>query len=329
MAKDFSLRDRFISQGTLSDPLGIPDPAFSLPGTLNWMRALAILVDAGGIAPASMKAHFTGTSKAALSDQAINTVYEQLLMALHHLASIRAMGGNGKRIDTARSAIVTWYYGIYHAASAMIAAKDGCCQENHTETANAWDRQFAVPGLVPEPFSWRVSTLVTKDVAAEIDKLRRGNKHGLNSWPADTAEALGACMAYLKGSAEWRAEYIEEDLKRKELKALKLDNFRTRQAQELRDARLRSKGFGFVHQAFRYRGKANYREALFISYGKGIEAQLADFHADLDKVLSAFLAVAGAFCARRIGKAHWNDYHTDLTSNTSFCVKPAEIWSCL
>lgn len=38
MTKSFSLRDRFVSQGTLSDLQGIPDPAFSLPATLNWMN---------------------------------------------------------------------------------------------------------------------------------------------------------------------------------------------------------------------------------------------------------------------------------------------------
>ena len=52
---------------------------------------------------------------------------------------------------------------------------------------------------------------------------------------------------------------------------------------------------GFVHQASRYRGKANYREALFLQYGKSTATILDGFVADQVIVLRAFLAMAGAF----------------------------------
>lgn len=318
-----------MTQGTLSDPNGVPDPAFSLPGTLNWMRALAILVNDTGIDAASMRSWFASIQKGASSYQAINTVYEQLLMALHHLSALRAMGGQPTKIDSARSAIVTWYYAVFHSASAMIAAQDGSYQEHHAETANAWDSQFAATGLSPAPFKFRVSTLVAKDVESQIQALRSGSTHTLEIAAKDSGQALGACMSYLKGSAKWRAEYIQDDLLRKDLKKLGLVDFRTKQARDLRDGRLQGRPFGFVHQAFRYRGKANYREALFISYGQNVESQLANFYTDLEAVSAAFLCMAGSFCARRIGKGPWNDYVDDLTQQTRFSVKPAEIWSLL
>lgn len=326
MIDGFSLRSRFMDQGTLSDPDGIPDPAYSLPATLNWMRALALLVEDSEISSAKMQERCATIVKGDLSDQAINTVFEQLLMALHHLASLQAMGVSPRKIDPARSAIVTWYYGIFHAASAMIAAQDGSYQDNHGETANAWDRQFSERPYVPKPFGYRVTTLVGKDVESEILAIRGTNSFKLDYEPRNPEQALGACMSYLKGSAAWRAEYIEEDLKRRELKKLGLENFRTKQAQEIRDDRLRGKAFGFVHQAFRYRGKANYREALFISYGGHVEAMLCNYYADLFEVLKGFLCMAGAFCARRIGKELWNAYYEDLTGNAHLLVKPVELW---
>lgn len=326
MSKARFLLDRFTTQGTLTDPEGIPDPAFSLPGTLNWMRALAILVADENIGPATMLARFAAVNKGGLSDQAINTAFEQLLMSLHHLASLKAIASLPNRIDPARSAIVTWYYGIFHAASAMIAAQDGSQQDNHGETANAWDRQFAMRTLIPRPFHYRVTTLVAKAVEQEISVLRGQNSFVLDSEPMNVDQALGACMSYLKGSAAWRAGYIEEDLRRRELKALGLTNFRTKQAQTLRDERLAGKAFGFVHQAFRYRGKANYREALFISYGGHVEPMLANFHQDLFLVLEAFLCMAGALSARRIGKELWNLFHDDVTANAHLLVKPDQLW---
>ena len=293
------------------------------------MRALAILVKGAGIDAASMKPLYTTVSKGTLSDQAINTTFEQLLMSLHHLASLKAMESLPQQIDTARSAIVTWYYGIFHAASAMIAAQDGSFQGNHAETANSWDRQFNGRPYIPQPFGYRVTTLVKKDMEKEIEDLRGTNTFNLNDEPTDARQAFGACMSYLKGSAAWRREYIEEEVKRSDLAKRGLDSFRTKQAQDLRDTRLKGKTFGFVHQAFRYRGKANYREALFINYGSHVEPMLLHFHPDLFSVLEAFLCMAGAFCARRIGKDLWNAYHDDVALNTPLLVKPADLWGRL
>lgn len=323
------LTKRFLEQGTLTDPDGIPDPAFSLPATLNWMRALAILVNDQSISPATMTGLCAGVSKATLSDKAVNTVYEQLLMSLHHLAALKAMASLPNQIDTARSAIVTWYYGVYHATSAMNAAQDGSSQETHAETANAWDRHFAGRPWIPSPFSYRVNTLVRKDVDAATSVLRGTNSHDLNYEPSDAVEAFGACMSYLKGSANWRADYIEDELKRKELKNLGLADFRTKRAKDIRDARLNGKAFGFVHQAFRYRGKANYREALFISYGSHVAGKLPKFQNDMASVLAGFLSMSGSFCGKRIGKDPWNTFYDDLTANTTLSAKPVDVWSKL
>lgn len=323
------LLDRFLNQGTLSDPKGIPDPAFSLPGTLNWMRAMSILVSNENINSTSMQTLCSAVTRGKLSDQAVNTCFEQLLMSLHHLASLKAMASLPRRIDSSRSAIVTWYYGVFHAASAMIAAQDGSFQDSHGETANAWDSHFSGRPYIPRPFGYRVTTLVKKDVESEIETLRCGNNFKLDSEPTDPVQAFGACMSYLKGSAFWRAEYIEKELKNRELKKIGLENFRTKKAQEIRDARLSGKTFGFVHQAFRYRGKANYREALFISYGSHVEPMLTNFYTDLFCVLEAFLCLAGTFCARRIGKDLWNSYYDDVSANAQLLVKPNDLWGKL
>ncbi len=320
---------RFTSQGTLSEPDGVPEPRFALLGTVNWMRALAILTKAEGISRETMAARYVSVSKANLADPAINTVFEQLLMSLHHLSAVRAMAGRDNSVDLARSAIVTWYYGIYHAASAMIAAQDGSHQDNHGETANAWDRQFAELNLIPRPFCYRVSSMVKKVAEAEIIALRAGNSFDLNTQPTNEEQAMGACLSYLKGSVEWRVWLLEQELKRKELKKLELTNFRTKQAQQLRDGRLDGRSFGFVHQAFRYRGKANYREALFISYGSQVAPMLTDFYTDLFTVLGGFLTMSGAFCGRRIGGKLWNDFLNDLISNCPLSVSSPELWSKL
>ena len=70
---------------------------------------------------------------------------------------------------------------------------------------------------------------------------------------------------YLSGSAKWYAwKTTEEVRKSPAYKALGVSDFRTKAARSLRDACLSPRTMGFVHQASGYRGKANYREALFL-----------------------------------------------------------------
>jgi hypothetical protein len=113
----------------------------------------------------------------------------------------------------------------------------------------------------------------------------------------------------------------------RELKKLNLADFRTKKAQALRDERLAAKSLGFMHQAFRYRGKANYRDALFLTYEPQIGATLDGFIADAEVVLKSFVTAAGAFCSRRLSPTDWLAFTEDLQSHLRLAVMPNEVWS--
>jgi hypothetical protein len=324
----FSLYNRFTMQGTLSDPDEVPDPRFALPSTVNWMRALAILVQGGGLNFASASTFYPGVQKRVATVREENTVFEQLLFAVHQLSALEALRTSTSKADVARVGIVGWYYGIYSAASAMIAAQDGSIQDDHTSTATTWDRQFAANNKVMEPFSYRLSTLVKKDFDVEVATLRAGNGFLLTKKANDATQAFGACCAYLSGSADWWRWKAEKNLKlSSEYKRLGVSDFRTKAARTLRDARLTGKSTSFLHQAFRYRGKANYREALFLGYGNATETLLDGYADDLAIVLRGFVAMAGAFVAKRIGQPLWNEFLDDLERNRAFTMSPTAVWS--
>jgi hypothetical protein len=142
-----------------------------LQGTVNWMHGLAIIVAEDQISYASMRRFYGGKNiqrNTGLSEPAANTAFEQLLMSLHHLSALRAMAMANSDVNLARIAVMTWYYGIYCAASAMIAAQDGSQQQDHMGTANQWDRQFGARDLIPSPFSYRLTTLVKDQAAIEF-----------------------------------------------------------------------------------------------------------------------------------------------------------------
>lgn len=313
--------------GTLDEPEGTPEPRFALQGTVYWMRALSILVqssstpfDKNGIQPfyASVQRSI------ALADAAINTVFEQLLMSLHHVSALRTM--RAQELNLARVAIMTWYYGTYCAASAMIAAKDGTQQQDHAGTANVWDRQIVANSHAMPPFSYRLPTLENPAAEREIAMLRGSNSFNMSSRPSNAQEALGACISYLSGTRDYREWQVCDDLKQKELPKLGLTDFRKAAARQLRDARLRGKSLGFLHQAFRYRGKANYRDALFLTYGSSVGGTLSGFIEDLELVLTGFIVMAGAFCARRIGPTLWQPFIADLSTQVKLAVMPHDVW---
>jgi len=180
---------------------------------------------------------------------------------------------------------------------------------------------------MPRPFGFRLTTLVKKAADAEITVMRNGSNFDVSNRPTNVDGAIGACASYLSGTRAHHEGKISRAMKVGELKKLGLSDFRTKQARQLRDDRLAGKTLGFVHQAFRYRGKANYRDALFLTYEAQTGTALDEFMGDLDAVLKAFLTAAGAFCSRRVSEADWLAYINDLEDHVKFVVMPKDVWS--
>lgn len=324
------LYERIIEQGTISEPDGKPKPQFALPATVNWMRALLLLaenepIDFGSaIGFYSDKGIGRRPTIAALEE---NTVLEQLFLSLHHLSALDRFRKNTTVADHARVGILAWYYGVSNAASAMTAAQSGSFQEDHAGTARLWDEQIASRGLAMGPFGWRVSSLVEATFSAETDAIRGASDGTLQKVADSPDQAIGAAAQYLSGSAKWYAARETENVrKRSQFRELGVDNFRTQRAQRVRDQHLERKSVGFLHQASRYRGKANYREALFLSYGRGTEDALDGFVDDMFNVLKAFLAMSGAFAHRRLGGDIWAEFVADIDENSAFSLRTNEVW---
>lgn len=324
-----NLYRRLTKDGTVSEPKGIPDPVFALPATLNWPRALSICLKHQPLNFQSSLSNYMSVGTRKASPQEENTVLEQLLFALHQCSALQALRSVTSKSDIVRVSIVAWYYGIYSAASAMVAAQDGSLQEDHTGTARVWDQQIAMKGLALFPFDHRLSSLVKITTDSELANYLIGQKFNLaGAAPETEQEANAANIAYLSGNANYWRDRIENDLREsKDFKTSGFTDFRKMEAKKLRDTQFSKRGICFLHQAIRYRGKANYREALYLGYGNSLEGKLEYYIDDLSHVLDAFTSMAGAFCSRRLGKSIWNEFVSDLESNRSFVLRPISIWT--
>lgn len=286
---------------------------FAQLGVFHWMRSLALLCDNNEFIQ-KLKKNYTPKKRNYDLTTDIYTV-SHLLMSLHYLATLKEMSNSDENMACTyiRSAIISWYYGIYFSAKAMISATDGSQPETHKKTADIWDKQIAERGLAMLPFDYRVSNLIKKNCEEEIDKIPHSKYD--NKLPKNEGDAIGFCCAYLKGTAQWYREKEEMAIKGRPEFKKKFNDFRNREAKSIRDNHLEKKRCGFIHQAYRFRGKANYRDELYLSYSlESWRAQV--FLKDSHSVLMAFFQMAFIYCSRCVEENTWNNFLSDIQSNS-------------
>jgi len=294
-----------------------PTPRFAFQGTVNWMRALALIVEAPGFHDTELREFYANVQRRPANPVADTGVFENLLMSIHQVASLGSVNRNiNDRYDVVRSAIVAWYYAVYAATRAMVLATSGASPEQHRATAKVWHRDIVQDGLAVRPFGLSLSTLVATEVKKQVANLRGHLTHALNTPAENLDEAWGAAYSYLSGTAEDEKSRMEGQVRStSEFKKLGVNDFRTKAARELRDRALSKGRVNFLIQAFRYRGKANYRDAIYLTYGDTRTEEINQFTRDLETVATAHLRMAGHYANRRVEKGTWNQFIDDLEAN--------------
>ena len=296
-----------------------PTLTFAFRGTVNWMRGLAIVCD-NNISDEKIQEFYKDVKKRKENSKADLVVFENIMMAIHNLHSLKVINEAIENpYSVSRTQIVSWYYTIYYASSAMIGALSGGVQEQHSKTAKTWQNDIVQNNLVMSPFDLSIDTLVGKDVKSLVSYMRGSNKIDLNTYPTNIDESMGCIYSYLKGTADYKKWQVEEELKKsKEFKILNVDNFRSNVAIEIRDKKLEKGMVNFLVQAFRYRGKAHYRDSVFLSYGNDNTEILSQFNKDLELVATSYLKMASCYCAKRVESDDWESFISDLEENLLF-----------
>ncbi len=307
----------------LFDTKDQPKPRFAFHGTVNWMRALSCLTENGSFKNKNIKDHYKLVKRRKPNHEADTLVFENMMMAYHNQASLTRLTEDSTHpYDVCRSAIISWYYSTYFTCSAMIAATSGSKQETHSHTAKVWQSDIVDAGLVMPPFSLNLSSLVQKVIEPKISLYRGSNEYYLNTYAKNDNEAFGAVVSYLKGTWDYEKWRVEERIKTsRKFKAPEVDNFRTKAARVLRDKQLAKNRVNYLIQAFRYRGKANYRDSIFLSYGYDNSEKMEKFIRDLKTVSFAFQRMAAFYLSRRVEKGSWSEFIADLNDNSRLSLE--------
>jgi len=187
-----------------------PTLTFAFRGTINWMRALAIVCEQK-ISDESIKEFYKDVQRRKENDVLDLKVFENFLMAIYNLASLQSINKAIQNpYNVVRTQVVNWYYAIYYASSTMCAAKSGNVSETHTGTSKIFQNNLVDSGLIMSPFDLSVNTLVEKDYKKQINDLRDGNKFDLNTLPTTIDESYGCIYSYLQGTAGYKKWQIQE-----------------------------------------------------------------------------------------------------------------------
>lgn len=291
------------------------EPTFASQSAVNWMAALRHEVEAEhGFNPAdqlnSYRTFFRQTPQQKRSVASLAPVFEPLFSSLSGAMALKRLSLHKHPPWIRSTATVCWYYSIYGASRALFAANGQDPKENHSAAM----RTFAssLQRSIPHPFNMVARRTRGERYDAELPTHPGATAFNLSSnFLPERELARGMLLQYLSGTAAWYAVRTKERL----CLERRFDHFRTKSAQAERDRRLES-SVALLHCAFRYRGKANYRDAIYLSYGTRQPREAQNLVANLASVASSFCLLTAAFVEKRLGPAHVRTFFQDIRIHT-------------
>ncbi|MCC6629122.1 MAG: hypothetical protein IT340_17170 [Chloroflexi bacterium] len=289
---------------------------FILKSTVNWAAALRCEIEAAhGVSPAeqvaSLRQHFRRHAPAAPAATRAGEVYCLLFQALTSGTSFQTIS-TPERVPPwlYPTVVVAWYYTHYQVARA-IEIGSGCPpKDDHASVAATFNQ---VASRMPHPYDMsarfqrsdgRCKPCLPRNAEAVPTRLVLTFDHS-------QAMAQGMLLNYLEGTGDRERDRIEAMIKKD--KDVPYTDFRTQQARAYRNGKLAERPpFNFMHCAYRYRTKANYRDPLYLTYGSREDAAFRGFARNL-AVSARFAVLCGiAHAERRYGRAETAAFIADL-----------------
>lgn len=311
--------DQYWLLNKLFDAGNQSEPTYALLGSANWMRAMAI--KSANLADDPMAAMQFYGERAKESRCSVDVgvqALENYYKALHYLAALKSIASSSNTYDLIRSAIISWYYALYFASRAFVLPKSSNVSDTHTKVAKQLQHSVILRGLLISPFDMNAPSIVEEEFEQHVSKNYPCKSFELIYQPT-SMDAQSALVAYLRGTARYRQEIVKQELRKTaEFKSLQVDNFKTKKARTLRDEWLRKHHVNILVQAFRYRGKANYRDGLYLSYGEDQVEIMSRWTVDMHSVARAFMVMLTTYLLHHVPAELWKEYCSDIKLHTRF-----------
>ncbi len=311
------------------------DYKYAFLGTINWMKALSLIINEKSNLLDDYKRYLTKKIKKFYKNENDFSIrFENILMSYHYFNSLKTINNSVNKTNITsitRTQIINWYYAIYYSAKAMTWVENKTYSEQHSGVAKDW-HELVKRNLIMEPFNLYLDTLVEKKYKEMIKKYKKelnatNLSRPLNKSPQNIYEAYDAIISYLQGTAKFYKEKKENEIKDR----LKISNFRSKNNRIKRDEKLSKYFINFLHESFRYRGKANYRDSLFLMYKKEDhkEDKLFELMKNLENVGETFIKMSLIFIKQKAyikkNKSYFEHFYKDLKKHLLYDCDLIEI----
>lgn len=296
-----------------------PNHHFAMLGTMNWMRALRVYCSDDLCSYDNMKRKYQNDRPSNSINLDIEVkAFTNLSLCIHNLCALQEMQNYENKSLIVRSAIVTWYYCIYNASKAMIVATTGTDCDTHSKGMKMLQANLVLADKLMEPFSFNIINLNPSEIRTQIDFLKAGNTYDTNDYAANIVQAKGVVLSYLNGTAKREAKIASDAVKKtREFRELGVTTFRSNAAKALRDRNLNGKCVNFLTESFRFRGKANYRDAIYLTYNTNFynDERIDAFIEDLYIVANTYTKMAMEYTRRKVRRDSWRRFLDDFEEN--------------
>lgn len=294
-----------------------PNPIFALQSSLNWIGSLAFEIESYyGVSSKNQAEALKQsvnlrrvTQNGNFGNIKIGEAFGSLYSAITYTQSLKTLiDASGNKAWTYPSAIIQWYYSVYNSLRSINLSQTLNLTDTHSGMVKSVN-QFT--HLLPHPFDMEANWLSAENYLSKLPAIDFVSETDLIAgFEANERSCRGMIIKYLKGTAAWELDYTKEELKKKH----KIDSFRTRSARDIRD-RYCIKKINFLNCAFRYRGKANYRDTIFLTYGNHDQRFNGDYLRSL-YIIAKFLNLAAIeFQRRRLNSTLVSEFCKDITRN--------------
>lgn len=291
-------------------------PQWALQSTLNWMKALSFEINREyGVEPTvqfnTCRNALATKGNAKASALPLAQIFEPLFHSLTFCSTLISMSRSGNIPPWVYpSAVISWYYSHYNAFRAMLGANNQSPADTHASVAKTLNS--GLRSNLPHPFNMIATRTTGENYQVTLPDYPQATSFDLvKTFPGTRGAAQGMVLQYLSGTAKYETYRTKEAILNN--KKYNFTDFKTKAAREQRDKQLQGQ-INFMHCAFRYRGKANYRDAIYITYGQR-ELSNNTFMSDLANS-ARFAFICGlAFTEKHMGQKKVRSFLDDLRTN--------------
>ncbi len=238
-----------------------PDPSFAFQSTIHFIECVKNICENPKFLPKLDKIQ---TQTYLDDEECIFKSFKSFLMSLNFIQTLQVFSNQDEKYchHLIRESIPCWYYSIYHSLISVIKLfSENNSPESHKSNINFFTENIS--NYYPDIIKYTIKDLNDYDKKIELYiKNENYTYKDIKYKPKNYEDSIGGYFCYFNGTCKYLKDKAMEEIKTN--KKLNIQNFRTKLAKDTLKDNLKKKTCSFYDLSFRFRGKAHYRDSIYL-----------------------------------------------------------------